>query len=114
VALTWFTIALLPAEVEAGRISRMQDAFAERVMDAGAPTGATPFGRVREDGGVDLYFTPPAGQIARVLLKTSGALACLPPVDHGTMELLAGEEGDQRLLSSWMNRPLLRLVPTRA
>jgi hypothetical protein len=80
--------------------SRMQEAFAERVMDARVPTGAALFGRVREDGGVDLYFTPLAGQIAKALLKANGALACLPPVDDGTMELLVGAKGDQRLLSS--------------
>lgn len=99
-ALTWFTIALSPAEVKAGHVSRMQDAFAQRVIDARAPTGAALFGRAREDGGEDLYFTPPAGQIAKALLKANGALACLPPVDEGTIELLVGEEGDRRFLSS--------------
>ena len=93
-------ITLLAAEVEAGHVSRVQDAFAERMMVARAPTGAALFGRAREDGGEDLYFTPPAGQIAKALLKANGALACPPPVDDGTMELLVGKEGDQRLLSS--------------
>ena len=101
VALTWFTIALSPAEVEAGHVSRMQEALAKRVIDArAATTGGAMFGRAREDGGADLYFTPRAGQIAKALLKANGALASLPPVDEGTMELLVGEEGDQRLLSS--------------
>jgi hypothetical protein len=52
----------------------MQDAFAERVMDARVPAGAALFGRVREDGGVGLYFTPLAGQIAKALLKPTGHL----------------------------------------
>jgi hypothetical protein len=100
VALTWFTIAFSAAEVEAGHVSRLQDAFAERAIKTRAPTGAALFGREREDGGEDLYFTPSAGQIARALLKAQGALACLPPVDDGAMELLVGEERDRRLLSS--------------
>src|ERR1700732_3796451 len=43
VALTLFTIALAPAEVDAGHVSRIQDSFAELVIDAGAPTGAALF-----------------------------------------------------------------------
>ena len=100
VALTWFTIALSSAEVDARHVSRIQDAFAELVIDAGAPTGAALFGVAREDGGEDLYFTPPAGQMAESLLKANGALACLPPVNDGNMALLVGEDRDQRLLSS--------------
>jgi len=75
--------------------------FAELVIDAGAPPGAALFGRALEDGGEDLYFTPPAGLVADALLKANGAVACLPPVnDSSTMLLLVGEDRDQRLLSS--------------
>jgi len=101
VAQTWFTIVLSPAQVGAGHVSRIQDTFAELVIDAGAPTGAALFGRARDDGGEDLYFTPRAGHIADALLKANGALACLPPVnDDSLMLLLVGDERDQRLLSS--------------
>jgi hypothetical protein len=93
-------IALLPAEVAAGHVRRMKDAFAERAIAAGAPDGAALFGRAREDGGKDLYFTPLAGQIATTLLMANGAVACLPPVDDGTMKILIGEASDRRLLSS--------------
>jgi hypothetical protein len=98
--LTWFTIVLSSAQVKAGHVGRIQDAFAELVIGTGAPPGTALFGRARRDGGEDLYFTPLAGQIAEALLKANGALACLPPVDDGTMGLLVGEKGDQRLLSS--------------
>ncbi len=78
----------------------MHDAFAERLAYASGPTGAAMFSRAREDGGEDLYFTPVASQIAKALLKANGAVACLPPVDDGTMELLGGQDDDRRLLSS--------------
>jgi hypothetical protein len=98
--LTWFTITLSQAAVVAGHVNRIQDAFAERVIEKGAPPGAALFGRARTDGGEELYFTPSAARHAKSLLRANGALACLPPVDDGTMALLVGEDRDQRLLSS--------------
>jgi hypothetical protein len=91
VALTWFLIALLPADAAAGDVRRMRDAFADRAIDAGTPDEAALFGGAREDGGKDLYFTPLAGQIARSLLVANGAVACLAPVDDGTMKIIIGE-----------------------
>jgi hypothetical protein len=97
---SWFKVALSQAEVAQGHVDRIEDAFAELLIDAGAPPGAAMFGSVHEDGAVDLYFTPPASQVAEVLLKENGAAPCLPPVNEGDIALLVGDKGDQRLLSS--------------
>ena len=93
-------MALSHAEVAAGHVRRIQDAFASLLTDVGAPPGAAMFGLPRDDNGADLYFTPPASRIAKNLLKENGALPCLPPVNEGDMALLVGGKGDHRLLSS--------------
>src|SRR6266581_4646359 len=97
---TWFQISLSPADVSAGHVDRIQDTFAELLIDASAPPGAAMFGASRDDGGADLYFTPSAATIAADLLRENGALACLPPVTDGDIALLVGEKADQRLLTS--------------
>jgi hypothetical protein len=97
---TWFQMSLSPENVSAGHVDRIQDTFAELLIDASAPPGAAMFGASRDDGGADLFFTPSAAKIAADLLKQNGAVACLPPVTDGNIALLVGEKADQRLLSS--------------
>ena len=97
---TWFTITLSKAEVTAGHVGRIDDAFADLLTDAGAPPGAAMFAVLFSDDSEILYFTPSASEIAEDLLKENGAVACLPPVNEGEMVLLVGDVGDERLLSS--------------
>lgn len=96
---TWFRISLTSAQVAEGHVDRIQDTFAELLIDASAPPGAAMFGMARDDG-VDLYFTPPAARVAEELLKENGAAPCLPPINEGDITLMVGEKTDQRLLSS--------------
>ena len=97
---TWSKISLSAAEVSAGHVDRLQDAFAHMLIEAAPASGAAMFGAPRADGGEDLYFTPSATAIAEHLLRGNGALPCPPPVNEGDVALLVGEDGDTRLLSS--------------
>jgi hypothetical protein len=97
---TWSRISLSPDEVSAGHVDRLQDSFAQALIDAPPASGAAMFGAARVDGGEDLYFTPSATAIAEDLLKGNGAVPCPPPLNEGDMALLVGEDGDARLLSS--------------
>jgi hypothetical protein len=96
----WFKVSLSRAEVVEGHVDRIEDAFAELLIDAGAPPGAAMFGAVNDDGAVELYFSPPASEVAQALLRDNGAAPCLPPVNEGDITLLVGDKDDQRLLSS--------------
>ena len=100
VAGTWFKIALSHEQVVACHISRLEDAFGALFAAAGSPYGAALFSIAREDGGEDLYFTPPAAALAGQLLKTNGGWPSDPPVDDGTVLLRVGHSSDVRLLSS--------------
>ena len=97
---TWSKISLSQDEVSAGHVDRLQDAFAQVLIEAASPSGAAMFGAARADGGEDLYFTPSASAIAEDLLKVNGAVPCPTPLNEGDMALLVGEDGDSRLLSS--------------
>jgi hypothetical protein len=97
---TWSKISLSQDEVSAGHVDRLQDSFAQVLIEVAASSGAAMFGAARPDGGEDLYFTPSASAIAEDLLKGNGAVACPPPLNEGDMALLVGEDGDARLLSS--------------
>ena len=97
---TWSLISLSRDEVSAGHVDRLQDAFAQVLVDVPGSSGAAMFGAARADGGEDLYFTPSATAIAEGLLKGNGAVPCPPPLNEGDMALLVGEDGDARLLSS--------------
>jgi len=97
---TWSRISLSPDEVSAGHVDRLQDSFAQALIEAPATAGAAMFGAARADGGEDLYFTPTATAVAEALLKGNGAVACPPPLNEGEMALLVGQDGDARLLSS--------------
>ena len=97
---TWSRISLSPDEVSAGHVDRLQDSFAQALIEAPAASGAAMFGAARADGGEELYFTPSATAIAEALLKGNGAVACPPPLNEGDMALLVGQDGDARLLSS--------------
>ncbi len=97
---TWFRISLSPDLVAAGHVDRIQHEMAERLVDESAPRGAAMFGVARPDDGEDLYFTPQAAAIVERLIRRNGGVACSPPVNEGSMVLLVGERGDERLLSS--------------
>ena len=97
---TWSKISLSQDEVSAGHVDRLQDSFAQVLIDVAASSGAAMFGAARTDGGEDLYFTPSATALAEDLLKGNGAEPCPPPLNEGDMALLVGEDGDGRLLSS--------------
>jgi hypothetical protein len=100
VAGTWFTIALSHEQVAAWHVSRLEDAFGALFFAAGSPSGAALFSIARDDGGEDLYFTPPAAALASQLLQANGGQPSDPPVDDGTASLLVGSSADVRLLSS--------------
>lgn len=97
---TWFTIPVVSADVSAGHVNQIRDAFIDLLNEAGAPHGAAMFGVARSDGGQDLYFTPVAGVLANAWLKAHAAVACLPPVNEGDINLLVGHAVDRRLLNS--------------
>ena len=100
VAGTWFKIGLSHEQVAAWHVSRLEDAFGTLFVAAGSPSGAALFSILRDDGGEDLYFTPPASALARKLLKANAGQPPGPPVNDGKGSLLVGHSADVRLLSS--------------
>ena len=100
VARTWFKIGLSHEQVAAWHGSRLEDAFGALFVAAGSPSGAALFSIPRDDGGEDLYFTPPASALASKLLKDNGGQPSDPPIDDGKGSLLVGHSADGRLLSS--------------
>lgn len=87
--MTWHRLTLTPEELAAGKIAPIKEAFTSAFRAAGGPRAMALFRKEREDGGVDLFFTPDCGNFASEFLAEIGAVPCPGPPLIG-LELLVG------------------------
>lgn len=77
--MNWYNLSLTASEVAAGAPQQRRDIFFEAFSTARAPRSMALFEQNREDGGLDLFFTPECGQHAAKLLKDWDCTSCDRP-----------------------------------
>ncbi len=87
--MTWFRSTLNAPQVAAGEAKLRKEAFAGAFAAACAPRVMALFQMQREDGGLDLYFTPACAEHARELLDRWEAVPCQRPSPRN-LEFLVG------------------------
>ena len=87
--MNWYRLTLNPARAATGAAQRCQETFAEVFKAAQAPRTMALFQQQREDGGLDLFFTPECAAHAPALLAEWGCIACERPSMVG-LQLLVG------------------------
>lgn len=87
--MDWYRLTLTSEQVAAGKVQEYQEAFEKAFVAARGPRIMALFRKEREEGGVDLYFTPQSGEHAAELLAGWGCTPCDPPVLLG-LHLLVG------------------------
>lgn len=87
--MNWYHLGFDGDMVAAGKVASIKEGFAAAFSAAGGPRAMALFRKGRDDGGVDLFFTPDCGTFAAELLEESGALPCEGPSLVG-LELLVG------------------------
>ena len=87
--MSWYHLGFDGDMVAAGKVVSIKEGFTAAFGAAGGPRAMALFQRGRDDGGVDLFFTPDCGTFAAGFLKESGALPCEGPSLVG-LELLVG------------------------
>ena len=87
--MTWYRLSLSAEDVAAGKITPIKDAFTAAFRAAGGPRAMALFQKGKDEGGVELFFTPDCGSFASELLAGVGAAPCPGPALVG-LELLVG------------------------
>ena len=88
----WYHLPLTAGEVAAGEVERRREAFSEAFAAARAPRTMALFQQGRENGGVDLFFTPECGEHAAKLLAEWGCVPCERPSMIGLYLLVGHNE----------------------
>ena len=87
--MDWYHLTLGDADVATGKASQLKAAFEKAFAAAGGPRKMALFQREREDGGLDLFFTPECGTHAAELLDKWECTPCDRPSLIG-LHLLVG------------------------
>ena len=87
--MSWYRSTLSSAQVAAGEVELRKEAFAEAFTLARAPRVMALFQMQRDDGGLDLYFTPVCVEHAMELLENWEAVPCERPSPRN-LEFLVG------------------------
>ena len=87
--MSWYRLTLNSVQMAAGEAHKRKEAFAEAFAAARAPREMALFQKEREDGGLDLYFTPDCGEYAAELLNEWSCAPCDRPSMAG-LHLLVG------------------------
>lgn len=90
--MSWYRSTLSLAQAAAGEALRRTEIFSEAFFAAGAPRTMALFQRRREDGGLDLYFTPACGESVADLLGAWGSAPCDRPPFAGLQFLVGHNE----------------------
>lgn len=77
--MDWYMLTLTGGEVAAGVNEQKKKDFFEAFDAAKAPRSMALFEQKREDGGLDLFFTPESGQHAAGLLEEWNCSRCARP-----------------------------------
>lgn len=87
--MSWYHMSIDDAMVAAGKVASIKEIFTAAFSAAGGPRAMALFQKGRDDGGVDLFFTPDCGTFAAELLEQIGAEPCEGPALVG-LQLLVG------------------------
>jgi hypothetical protein len=87
--MSWYVLTLSADHVAAGGVSSYKEAFEESFAAARGPRSMALFQQERDDGGVDLFFTPECGIHAAELLDQWNCSPCDRPSFIG-LHLLVG------------------------
>ncbi len=87
--MDWYRLTLSRDQVCAGETHRRKEEFFDAFADAGAPRTMALFQQEREDGCLDLFFTPACAEHAQQLLAEWGCTPCERPSMVG-LHLLVG------------------------
>lgn len=87
--MSWYRSTLNPDQIAAGEVESRKETFSAAFAAASAPRVMALFQQQRDDGGLDLFFTPVCADHARDLLERWNALPCERPSPRN-LEFLVG------------------------
>ena len=88
----WYHLSMTAGEEAAGEVKRHREAFSKAFAAARAPRTMALFQQGREDGGVDLFFTPECGEHAADFLTEWKCAPCERPSMVGLYLLVGHNE----------------------
>lgn len=87
--MSWYRASFGVDLAATDAIASIREEFAAAFRAAGGPRTGALFQKVREDGKIDLFFTPESAAFAADVIERSGATPCAPPPPAG-LQLLIG------------------------
>jgi hypothetical protein len=78
-SLSWYLLTIAAGQVADGKVLSCRDEFEKAFAAARGPREMALFKRERDDGGVDLFFTPDCGEYARDLVDRWHCSPCERP-----------------------------------